>query len=115
MKVKIIKTFLSLWSLSGAIAESNILNASSNEVSLHHSPLFYVSGLIKDWNSKNLGSGDILVLNFGDQNYMSENIANILPKENLVIIVNGSQCNKFGSRKAAFVVITIDRNFNDVS
>lgn len=72
------------------------------------SPLFYVSGLINEWN-KNKGNkkgAEILVLNIGEKNDFYENVISVIPKDNTVMNVNPEQCNKFKSRYPDFVIIT---------
>ena len=71
-------------------------------------PLFYVNGLIEDWNKKHDQIGDVVVFNIGKENYFSQNVAKNIPKNNPLTILDPSRCDSIETRKAAFIIITLD-------
>lgn len=69
---------------------------------------FYVSGLIRDWSEKYPERGEVLLMNFGQKSFLSENMMRIIPKSIAVLNVNPEQCHKLANLKIEFFVITTD-------
>lgn len=75
---------------------------------------FIVAGLIRDWNKKNRDLRDVILFNVGRKQILLENIINIIPKENPVLIMDPDQCENIVNRKVAFVII-MSNIVNEVS
>lgn len=71
-------------------------------------PLYYLRGLLKDWNRKNANFGDVVVFNIGKISKLSENALKVIPKKNPVTIISPRKCQLMGHRKAAFIVMLLD-------
>ena len=80
----------------------------SSTTTVNKGPLFYVNGLIKDWNKKHNQTGDVVVLNIGRRNIYSENVVKVISNDNPVTILDPNQCGLIEPRKAAFIIITLD-------
>ena len=92
----------------GSIDAAKDLIRVNNALSVNNGPLFYVNGLVEDWNKKHNQIGEVVVFNIGKENYFSQNVAKIIPKDNPVTILDPSRCDLIETRKAAFIIITLD-------
>lgn len=104
--MKLFFVVMSYLNICGALVNFDKFNLATNDVANSQSPLFYVAGLINDWNQNNLGVGDVVVFNIGRNSELSKNVVKAIPKENAVLIANTSECKMLGSREVTFVIIT---------
>lgn len=90
------------------------LDSSQQSVAKSQSPLFYVNGLISDWNEKHPVTTDVIFFNIGKRSELAENVIKSVSVTNPVINVNPKQCQQLENREAAFIVVTTDM-YNTVS
>jgi hypothetical protein len=105
VKIKLVKIFLVI---SLPLVNCDLLSVTKTSLAVSQSPLFYVSGLISDWNKKHPGVNQVVVLNVGRKSDLSADLFKSIPRDNPVIIVDPKQCKLIEKRKAEFVVITSD-------
>jgi hypothetical protein len=84
------------------------LDSSQRSVAISQSPLFYVNGLISDWNEKHPETTDVIFFNIGKQSELTENVIKSISPTNPVLNVNPKQCGQLESREEAFIIITTD-------
>ena len=111
VKMKLLTAFLVIFLpevLSGALEPEKTFLTQS------HSPLFYLSRLIEDWNQKHPEISNIVVFNIGQNKETLENVLKIIPKDNPVVITDPKQCKICEHQKAAFVIF-VTKDFNNVS
>jgi hypothetical protein len=109
MEVKKLFVLISSYLIvSGSAEISKIFRNQQTALAVSNSPLYYVYGLLSNWNEKHKEVSDVVVFNIGKKSDLSEKIAKIIPKRNSVTIVDPSQCNQIEKREAAFIIITLD-------
>lgn len=75
-------------------------------LSIHKSSLYYLHGLIADWNEKHLEISDVALLNLYDKTDVFDNAVRIISKQNTIVLANANNCGNIKLRKVAFFVIT---------
>jgi hypothetical protein len=112
VKMKLMNVFLVI-SLSSCLAlvsgyDNTIFRKDTKVLSNSHSPLFYISGLVEDWNRKHSETSDVVVITVGKKSEMTENVLRVIPNENAVVSISPEQCRSLSPRKAAFIVVLAD-------
>jgi hypothetical protein len=101
----IVKIFLSFVVINSPLVQCNVLNLEDTAVAQFHSPVFYVSEWIRDWNSKSTESNDVVMMEVGDKSDLMQNLASLIISTNPIVSVDVADCTKIQKRKSAFVII----------
>lgn len=88
---------------------AGLLDVAEKDYKLSRTPGFYVAGLINDWNQghENLVN-EIAVFSIGGKSDLFEEIVKSIPQDNPIFSPEPAHCEKFGTRKAAFIIIVSD-------
>jgi hypothetical protein len=91
------------------VVQCSLLETEETSLSTSHSPLFYVSEIIKDWNRKHPETSQVVVINMVKKNTdVVDDVLRVIPKENSVAVVEQNRCKFIDNRKAEFVVIVTE-------
>lgn len=85
-----------------SLVEKSELESKSNE------QVHVVSGLIRDWNFKHQTlAKDVIILNFGGDSDVAQDVRRSIPEENPVLVLQSSQCSGIRNSRAGFVIIVL--------
>lgn len=80
-----------------------------HKLSRSQSSVFYVSGLISDWNQKNAERvNEVVIFDIGKPTESIFDLCRMIPHANPIFLVKPNQCQTIHPREAAFIIIASD-------